>query len=144
AAPCHHVGARGQRRRRPGALQRGLRRGLRRHGPRGRRGQLHRGPADARLPAHRVRGVGVLMTQQTLLVLLLGAVVGAGVLLVIVGMSDRGEDKPLKAPSRSLRDRIQGRSRRALFAVGAGLVILLLTSWPVLAVAVGLLVWFAP
>lgn len=83
------------------------------------------------------------MTQQTLLVLLLGAVVGAGVLLVVIGMSDRGEDKPLRA-SRSLRDRIQGRSRRLLLAVGAGLVILLLTSWPVLAVAVGLLVWFAP
>jgi len=83
------------------------------------------------------------MSQQILLILLLGAVVGAGVLLVVIGMSERDDDAPVTA-SRSLRDRIQGNARRALFGVGAGLLILLLTGWPVLGIAVGLLVWFAP
>src|SRR5690606_17927485 len=97
---------------------------------------------DARLPTHRVRGPGVLMTSQTLLIMLAGAVVGAGGLLVVMGRTEH-EEQPLRV-SRSLRDRIQGSARRALFGVGAGLVILVLTKWPVLAVAVGLLVWFSP
>ncbi len=82
------------------------------------------------------------MSTQTLLILLLGAVVGAGVLLVVVGMSER-EEAPLRA-RRDLTQRVRGNARRALLGVLAGLAILVLTSWPVLAVAVGLLVWFAP
>ncbi|MTB89261.1 type II secretion system F family protein [Aeromicrobium senzhongii] len=82
------------------------------------------------------------MGSQTLLVMLLGAVIGAGVLLVVFGMSDH-EPAPLRS-SHSLGDRVKGSARRALLGVGAGLLILVLTSWPVLAVAVGLLVWFSP
>ncbi|MCL3839177.1 type II secretion system F family protein [Aeromicrobium duanguangcaii] len=83
------------------------------------------------------------MGAQTLTIMLLGALIGAGVLLVVYGMSEQ-EEAPVRAPSKSLRSRIEGRSRRLLYAAVAGLAILLLTSWPVLAVAVGLLVWFGP
>lgn len=82
------------------------------------------------------------MSDTVLALMVLGAVVGAGVLCVVIGLSDH-EPVPLRATV-SWRDRLQGNARRALFGVGAGLAILLLTSWPVLAVAVGLLVWFAP
>src|SRR5690606_39935245 len=82
------------------------------------------------------------MSDTVLALMVLGAVVGAGVLCVVIGLSDH-EPAPLRATV-SWRDRLQGNARRALFGVGAGLAILLLTSWPVLAVAVGLLVWFAP
>lgn len=82
------------------------------------------------------------MSSQTPLIMLLGALVGVGVLLVVIGMSER-EEAPLRA-SRSLSDRLQGGARRALLGIGAGLVILLLTGWPVLGIAIGLLVWFAP
>ncbi|GAA2092755.1 type II secretion system F family protein [Aeromicrobium tamlense] len=82
------------------------------------------------------------MLSLALMVTLLGAVVGAGILLVVVGMSDH-DDTP-KRPGPSLRDRLQGSARRALLGAGAGLLVLLLTSWPVLAIAVGALVWFAP
>lgn len=82
------------------------------------------------------------MLSQALMVTLLGAVIGAGVLLVVVGLSDH-DDTP-KRPGVSLRDRLQGSARRALLGAGAGLVVLLLTSWPVLAIAVGALVWFSP
>ena len=82
------------------------------------------------------------MSSQTPLIMLLGALVGVGVLLVVIGMSER-EEAPLRA-SRSLSDRLQGSARRALLGIGAGLVILLLTGWPVLGIAIGLLVWFAP
>lgn len=82
------------------------------------------------------------MSSQTPLIMLLGALVGAGALLVVIGMSER-EEVPLRAV-RSLGDRLQGGARRALMGIGAGLVILLLTGWPVLGIAIGLLVWFAP
>lgn len=82
------------------------------------------------------------MSDTVLALMVLGAVVGAGVLCVVIGLTDH-EPAPLRATV-SWRDRLQGNARRALFGVGAGLAILLLTSWPVLAVAVGLLVWFAP
>ena len=82
------------------------------------------------------------MTSQTLLIMLAGALVGAGGLLVVIGRTEH-EEQPLRV-SRSLRDRIQGSARRALLGVGAGLIVLLLTGWPVLGIAIGLFVWFAP
>ncbi len=85
-----------------------------------------------------------MLSQTLLLMLLLGAVTGAGVLLVIVGRTERDETPVVRRASRPLKDRIQGSARRALLGVAAALVILVLTSWPVLAVAVGLLVWFSP
>ncbi|MET1133903.1 MAG: type II secretion system F family protein [Aeromicrobium sp.] len=83
------------------------------------------------------------MISQALMVTLLGAVIGAGILLVVVGMSEREEPGP-RRPGVSLRDRLQGSARRAVLGGAAGLVILLLTGWPVLAISVGALVWFAP
>ena len=83
------------------------------------------------------------MISQALMVTLLGAVIGAGILLVVVGMSEREDEGP-RRPGVSLRDRVQGSARRALLGGAAGLVILLLTGWPVLAISVGALVWFAP
>lgn len=82
------------------------------------------------------------MGSQALFVTLAGAVIGAGVLLLVYGLADH--EPSVAQPGRSLRDRIQGNVRRALFGVGAGFAILVLTGWPVLALAVGLLVWFAP
>ncbi|MBA4608573.1 MULTISPECIES: type II secretion system F family protein [Aeromicrobium] len=83
------------------------------------------------------------MISLALMVTLLGAVIGAGILLVVVGMSEYDEPAP-RRPGVSLRDRVQGSARRALLGGAAGLVILLLTGWPVLAISVGALVWFAP
>ena len=55
-APDGHLGPRGQRCRRPGALQRDLRRGPGRRGPPGRPDPVHRRAARGRLPARRTAG----------------------------------------------------------------------------------------
>lgn len=83
------------------------------------------------------------MAAQTPVIMLLGALVGVGVLLVVIGTSER-EETPSRPTSKGLAERIQGSARRALLGVGAGLLILVLTGWPVLGIAVGLLVFFAP
>lgn len=82
------------------------------------------------------------MLPTVLLVAVLGALVGAGVLLVVAGMSDH-EPGPVKA-RQPLAQRLTRSGRRFLLAGAAGLVILALTRWPVLALAVALLVFVAP
>lgn len=78
------------------------------------------------------------MPGTTVLVTALGAVVGAGVLLLVVAL--------LGTPERpgAVRSGEQGlvarAGRRTLLAFGVGLVVLVVTRWPVAAVAAGCLV----
>jgi Flp pilus assembly protein TadB len=76
------------------------------------------------------------MTSTTLLVILLGAVVGGGVLLLVVAL--RGTTpRPPRPASKGPFQRV---GRQGLLGVGAGLVALLATRWPAVAVGVGVLV----
>ena len=83
------------------------------------------------------------MSNQTLLALLCGAVVGGAVLLLIVAI--RGTEPKDETPS-LFRNRGAG-SRRNLIRLGAGiavgLVVLVVTRWLVLAIALGLLAGMA-
>lgn len=74
------------------------------------------------------------MTTSTLLVVLLGAVVGAGVLLLVSSLTPR-EVSDVAAPEPALLRRLRGLGNRLPIAVGAGLLVLLLTGWVVAAVA---------
>jgi Flp pilus assembly protein TadB len=78
--------------------------------------------------------------SPTLLLLVgLGAVVGAGFVLLWKGI--RGEEPSAVAvPRKSLGDRLQRYGTQLPFAVGAGLLVLLLTRWVVAAVGAGVLV----
>jgi len=83
------------------------------------------------------------VSNQTLLALLCGAVVGGAVLLLIVAI--RGTEPKDETPS-LFRNRGAG-SRRNLIRLGAGiavgLVVLVVTRWLVLAIALGLLAGMA-
>jgi Flp pilus assembly protein TadB len=82
------------------------------------------------------------MTQSTLLIILLGALIGGGVALLIVAL--RGvPPKPPKpvGGSVSFVDRL---GRQTIYGFGAGVLALILTRWPVAAVAAGALVMFWP
>ncbi|UMG93301.1 hypothetical protein [Nocardioides sp. TF02-7] len=82
------------------------------------------------------------LSPTLLLIVLLGAVVGAGlVLLVRAVVGVEVDDRVASAPS-SLTARLQASGRMVPFAVLAFLLVLLLTRWLVLAVACGLLVLF--
>jgi Flp pilus assembly protein TadB len=80
------------------------------------------------------------MTDRTLLALIAGAVVGGAVLLLIVAL--RGTEPREETPS-LLRRGGSADNRKQLFRLGAGvavgLVVLVVTEWLVLAVALGLL-----
>jgi Flp pilus assembly protein TadB len=80
------------------------------------------------------------MTESTLLPLLCGAVVGGGILLLIIAL--RGTEPRDETPSLFKRSR-SADSRRQLTRLGAGVVVgllvLVVTRWLVLAVALGLL-----
>lgn len=82
------------------------------------------------------------MPPDVLLIVLLGALVGAGGVLLVRAF-DPPEDSGVEAPSQLLAT-LRGYGTRLPFAVGGGLLILLITQWPVLAVAGGLLVFFGP
>ena len=81
------------------------------------------------------------MSPTILLITLLGAAIGAGVLLLV--MAIRGsEPKPPKAgSSRPLIERL---GRQTVYGVIAGVATLLLSRWPVAAIGAGLLVAFWP
>ncbi len=80
------------------------------------------------------------MNDRTLIALLCGAVVGGGILLLIVAL--RGTEPREETPSLFKRSR-SADSRRQLTRLGAGVVVgllvLVVTRWLVLAVALGLL-----
>jgi Flp pilus assembly protein TadB len=75
--------------------------------------------------------------------LALGGLFGGGILLLVLSLAPV-ESKP-KVPSSVARDlrRISARlGRRAPLAVGAGLLVLVVTFWPVMAIGCGVLVFF--
>jgi Flp pilus assembly protein TadB len=82
------------------------------------------------------------LTPTTLLIVLLGAVVGAGIVLLVRSLVGFPVDERVADSGGSLAERIQGAGRRVPFAVGAFLLVLLLTRWLVVAVACALLVLF--
>lgn len=83
-----------------------------------------------------------MMSPNLLLIVLLGAAIGAAGLMLFVALSPAA---PKAFVSQStLMPRIKKLGAQIPLAVGAGLVILLVTRWPVLALATGALVFFAP
>ena len=84
------------------------------------------------------------MNTTQLLMVLLGALVGGGIALFVYSLRpvDADEVRPIE-PS-SFLPTLKRLGARIPLAIGAALVILLFTRWVVLAVATGLLVFFAP
>lgn len=83
-----------------------------------------------------------MVTPELLLIVLAGALAGGGALLLVNSLTPQ---VPAPHVSQStIQPRIAKLGARVPLAVGAGFVLLLLTRWPVLAVAGGLLVFFAP
>jgi Flp pilus assembly protein TadB len=81
----------------------------------------------------------MILSPTILLLVGLGAVVGAGFVLLWKGV--RGDEPSAVAvPQKSLKDRLQRYGTQLPFAIGAGLLVLLLTRWVVAAVGTGLLV----
>ncbi|WP_053207463.1 type II secretion system F family protein [Jiangella muralis] len=81
------------------------------------------------------------MSPTILLITLIGAAVGAGVLLLIVAI--RGSEPRPPSPG-STRPMIERLGRQTVYGIIAGVAALLLTRWPVAAVGAGLLVAFWP
>ncbi|QCX28296.1 type II secretion system F family protein [Nocardioides jishulii] len=82
-------------------------------------------------------------TSPTLLmVVLLGAVVGVGLLLLVQSMSPAPVQRSVKGGGPSLTERLAALGRRLPLGIGAGVLILVLTRWVVAAVAVAALVVF--
>jgi Flp pilus assembly protein TadB len=82
------------------------------------------------------------MSPQLLLIILLGAGAGAGILLLIHSLT---EQEPARFASQStLLPQLKRMGAQIPLAAAAGLLILLVTRWPVLAIACGLMVFFAP
>ncbi|RLV57063.1 type II secretion system protein [Aeromicrobium phragmitis] len=78
------------------------------------------------------------------MIVLLGALVGVGAVVLIAGLTP-AEPKPAVVGRQSrLLEELKSGGSRIPWAVGAGFVILLLTRWPVLAIAAGVLVVFGP
>lgn len=83
------------------------------------------------------------MIETSLLVLvLLGAAIGGAGVLLVYALTPQ-EPSRIVVES-TLVPRLKTLGTRLPFAVGAGLVVLVLTRWPVMAVATGLLVFFGP
>ncbi|MDX6246838.1 MAG: hypothetical protein QOF10_198 [Kribbellaceae bacterium] len=78
-----------------------------------------------------------------LLVILLGAVIGGGVLLLILSLIPREDEAEMKPPL-PLLEALRKAGIRVPIAAGVGLLILLLTRWPVAAAAVAVLVFVWP
>jgi len=82
------------------------------------------------------------MTSSLLQFMLIGAGIGVGGLLLVWSMR-RHEPSPVVAQS-TILPRLRRMGARLPAAVGVGLLILVVTRWPVLAVALGVLAYFAP
>ncbi|TDE00031.1 type II secretion system F family protein [Jiangella asiatica] len=82
------------------------------------------------------------MSPTILLITLLGAAVGASVLLLVVAV--RGSEPKPPTPSTSHRSLVEMLGRQTVFGIGAGVATLALTRWPVAAIGGGLLVAFWP
>lgn len=83
------------------------------------------------------------MIETSFLVLvLIGAGIGAAGVLLVYALTPQEPSRVVVQST--LLPRIKAYGTRLPFAIGAGLLLLVLTRWPVLAVASGLLVFFAP
>lgn len=80
------------------------------------------------------------MSPTVLLVVLLGAVVGGGVLLLVHALTPQPVARVAAEPSQLL-DKLRNSGRTLPLAIGAGLLTLLLTRWIVVAVSAFVLVW---
>ncbi|WP_129668070.1 type II secretion system F family protein [Phytoactinopolyspora endophytica] len=78
------------------------------------------------------------LTPTFLLIVLLGMVAGGGVLLLIVAL--RGTDRRPSSSHRTGRPLLERLGRQTLLGVGTGVVVLVLSRWPVAAVGAGGLV----
>ena len=83
------------------------------------------------------------MTSTQLLIVLAGAVIGGGIALLLYSLREVEETERPVEPS-SLLPTLKRLGARLPLAIAAGLAILLLTRWTVLAAATGLLVFFGP
>lgn len=83
------------------------------------------------------------MSPQLLLIALLGAMVGAAGVLLMWSLRPQ-EPKRVVGPSSTLLPQLMSSGAKLPLAGGAGIVILVLTRWPVLAIASAVLVLFAP
>ena len=84
-----------------------------------------------------------MLSPTLLLIVLLGAVAGGGILLLVHALTPHEVSQEVKGESELLRTMRRYGSRLPL-SIGAGLALLVLTRWPVLAIAGGLLAFFAP
>ncbi|MDZ5621564.1 type II secretion system F family protein [Nocardioides sp. HM23] len=82
------------------------------------------------------------LTPTTLLIVLLGAMIGAGIVLLVRSLVGFPVDDRVAKGGGTLVEQIQAAGRRVPFAVGAFLLVLLLTRWLVVAIACALLVLF--
>lgn len=82
------------------------------------------------------------LTPTTLLIVLLGAAVGGGIVLLVRSLVGLPVDTRVADPGPTVVERIEAAGRRVPFAVGAFLLVLLLTRWLVVAVACASLVLF--
>lgn len=83
------------------------------------------------------------MSPQLLMIVLIGAGVGAAGVLLVWSMRPQ-EVRTAARPPSTLLPKLKSSGSQVPLAVGAGLLILLLTRWPVLAIATAVLVIFAP
>ena len=83
------------------------------------------------------------MTGTQYLIVLAGAVIGGGIALLVEGLRKVEVASGPVQPS-TLLPRLKSLGSHLPLAVGAGLLILVLTRWTVLAIATGALVFFAP
>lgn len=83
------------------------------------------------------------MSPELLLIVLIGAAVGGAGVLLIWSLRPEETQRIVRPPS-TLLPKLRSSGSQLPLAIGAGLLILLLTRWPVLAIATGLLVMFAP
>ncbi|WP_244929760.1 type II secretion system F family protein [Nocardioides sp. W7] len=81
------------------------------------------------------------LTPELALVVLIGALVGGGLVVLVLALIPREPSPVAEAPSTVL-EQLRGLGRRVPFGVGAGVLVLLLTQWLVAALAVGALVAF--
>jgi Flp pilus assembly protein TadB len=83
----------------------------------------------------------VTLTPELALVVLVGALAGGGVVLLVAALTPREQAAHVEAPS-NLLEQLRGLGRRVPFGIGAGVLVLVLTQWLVVALAVGALVAF--
>lgn len=83
-----------------------------------------------------------MISPQVLLIVLLGAIGGGGVVLLVFALTT-APSTTVTAPS-PLLAAVRGYGKRLPLSIAGGLLILVLTRWPVLAAATGLLVFFGP